>query len=178
MVQGPLRLDQHRGFLYPADKRIPWDRRRLGSLLRGQIRGDLLWSVLARCWVATLTVMGVLLFTLLAWSLRTCERWICCGGACCQRCRRAPPQDLDPAVQHLPVTPAPSSYSTVRLVGPGCSTPVDTEYFQRQVRGRGAGRKPHDLVLRFPVGAARIQPDWSQRSRTGRVLGVTARSLR
>ena len=129
-------------------------------------------------WTALLA-LGILLFTVLAWSLRTCERWICCGGACCQRCKRASTQALDPAVQRLPVTPTPSSYSTVRLVEPGCSTPVDTEYFQRQVRG------PH--VLRFPVGAARIQPDWSQRSRIdrhglwvkpGRVLGVTARSLR
>ena len=133
--------------------------------------------------------VGVLCFgqywPLAGWT--TLERWICCGGACCHRCTRAPPQVLDPAVQRLPVTPAPSSYSTVQLVGPGCSTPVDTEYFQRQVRGRGAGRRPHALVLRFPAGAARIQPDWSQRScidrhglwvKPGRVLGVTARSLR
>ena len=44
-------------------------------------------------------------------------------------------------------TPLPPAYSSVTLVGPGCSTPVDTEYYQKKVRGRGAGRRPHDLVL-------------------------------
>ena len=63
---------------------------------------------------------------------------------------------------------------------------MDTEYYQRQVRGRRAGRQANDLVLQFPVGAARIQPDWGQRTRIdrhglwvkpGRVLGATARTL-
>ena len=90
-------------------------------------------------------------------------------------------------LRHLPETPVPPAYSSVALVGPGCSTPVDTEYYQRKVRGRGAGRRAHDLVLQFSNGAVRLQPDWSQRTRVdrhglwikpGRILGVTARSLR
>ena len=91
------------------------------------------------------------------------------------------------ALHHLPVTPSPAAFQRVSLVGPNGATPVDTEYYQLQVRGRGAGRKANDLVLQFPVGAARIQPDWGQRTRIdrhglwvkpGRVLGASARTNR
>ena len=123
--------------------------------------------------------------TVLAWSFRTCERCLCCGGSCCRRSRPSHGVALDPALRYLPETPVPPAYSSVGFVGPGCATPVDTEYYQRKVRGRGAGRRPHDLVLQFPQRAVRLQPDWSQRTRVtvcgsppGRILGVTARSLR
>ena len=135
----------------------------------------------------TLVILVTLLVTALAWSFRTCERCLCCGGSCCRRSQRPTGGTLDPALRHLPETPVPPAYSSVALVGPGCSTPVDTEYYQRKVRGRGAGRRAHDLVLQFSNGAVRLQPDWSQRTRVdrhglwikpGRILGVTARSLR
>ena len=93
---------------------------------------------------------------------------------------------VDAALHHLPVTHL-SAFQRVSLVGPNGGTRVDTEHYQRQVRGRGAGRKVKDLILQFPIGAARIQPDWGQRTRIdrhglwvkpGRVLGATARTLR
>ena len=137
-------------------------------------------------WTALITlVIGLL--TALGWSLKACEKWICCGCGGGRRASRAGPHPVDPALRHLPVTPAPAVYPTVHLVGPGSSTPVDTEYYQRQVRGRGTGRRPHDLVLRFPQRAVRLQPEWTHRTRIdrhglwvkpGRILGVTARVLR
>ena len=137
-------------------------------------------------WTALATLLIVLL-TALVWSLKACEKWFCCGCGCRKRGARDGAHAVDPALRHLPVTPAPAAYAPVTLVGPGSATAVDTEYFQRQVRGRGAGRRPHDLVLRFPQGAVRMQPDWTHRTRIdrhglwikpGRILGVTARALR
>ena len=137
-------------------------------------------------WTALATLM-IGLLTALVWSLKACEKWFCCGCGCRRRGVREGAQAVDPALRHLPVTATPTTYAPVTLVGPGSSTPVDTEYFQRQVRGRGAGRRPHDLVLRFPQGAVRMQPDWTHRTRIdrhglwikpGRILGVTARALR
>ena len=185
--QGALRVDQLLRVLHPGQERLAWDRRRLGSLLVDKI-GVLCfgqyWPIAG--WTA-LVILVTLLVTALAWSFRTCERCLSCGGSCCRRSHRPAGGALDPALRHLPETPVPPAYSSVALVGPGCSTPVDTEYYQRKVRGRGAGRRPHDLVLQFSNGAVRLQPDWSQRIRVdrhglwikpGRILGVTARSLR
>ena len=68
-----------------------------------------------------------------------------------------------------PVDMRPGAFQRVSLlVGPSGETPVDTEYYQRQVRGRLAGRKANDLILQFPVGAARVQPDWGQGTRIDR----------
>ena len=121
--------------------------------------GDLFWPVAG--WTALATLM-IGLLTALVWSLKACEKWFCCGCGCKKTGPRDGAQAVDPALRHLPVTPAPAAYAPVTLVGPGSSTAVDTEYFQRQVRGRGTGRRPHDLVLRFPQGAVRMQPDWTQ----------------
>ena len=91
---------------------------------------------------------------------------------------------MDASLHRLPVTPAPAAFQRVALAGPGGGAPVDTEYYQRQVRGRGAGRQPHDLILQFPAGAARVQPDWSNRTHVDRhvkpkrILGATTRTLR
>ena len=90
--QGSLRIDQDRILFYPRDSWFTWYRRRMvyfvdkfGVLFFGRY-----WPMAG--WTA-LMALGILLFTALAWS-----RWICCGGACCQRCKRAAPQALDPAV--------------------------------------------------------------------------------
>ncbi|OLQ15436.1 hypothetical protein AK812_SmicGene287 [Symbiodinium microadriaticum] len=142
------------------------------------------WPVAGWTALATL-VIGLL--TALVWSLKACEKWFCCGCGCRRRGPREGVHAVDPALRHLPVTTTPVAYAPVTLVGPGSATAVDTEYYQRQVRGRGAGRRPHDLVLRFPQGAVRMQPDWTHRTRIdrhglwikpGRILGVTARALR
>ena len=147
--QGALRVDQLLRVLHPGQERLAWDRRRLGSLLVDKI-GVLCfgqyWPIAG--WTA-LVILVTLLVTALAWSFRTCERCLSCGGSCCRRSHRPAGGALDPALRRLPETPVPPAYSSVALVGPGCSTPVDTEYYQRKVRGRGAGRRPHDLVLQF-----------------------------
>ncbi|OLP79371.1 hypothetical protein AK812_SmicGene40346 [Symbiodinium microadriaticum] len=90
------------------------------------------WPVAGWTALATL-VIGLL--TALVWSLKACEKWVCCGCGCGRRGHRDGHQLVDPALRHQPVTPAPAAYAPVTLVGPGSSTPVDTEYFQRQVRG-------------------------------------------
>ena len=78
-------------------------------------------------------------------------------------------------------------FVSLELTGPDAPRAVDTEYYQRKIRGRGVGRKPHDVVVKLDQGAARLQPTWdggSRIDRTGllvhysRVLGVTDRRLR
>ena len=89
----------------------------------------------------------------LAWVLRTGEKWCSCLGCCCRRNRPAAlPPVVDAALQHLPVTPLSGAFQRVSLVGPSGGTPVDTEYYQRQVRGRGAGRKANDPHPPVPSG--------------------------
>ena len=93
------------------------------------------------CW-PTVGWTGLGLFTLgclvaLAWVLRTCEKWCSCLGCCCRRNRPAAlPPVVDAALPHLPVTPSPAACQRVSLVGRNGGTPVDTEYYQCQVRGR------------------------------------------
>ena len=172
----------------PPSRRGRWERKEDGPLYLldkvGVISFGRYWPVAG--WTA-LTTLIIGLLTALVWSLKTCEKWLCCGCCCRRRGPREGAQAVDPALRHLPVTTTPAAYAPVTLVGPGSSTSVDTEYYQRQVRGRGAGRRPHDLVLRFPQGAVRMQPDWTHRTRIdrhglwikpGRILGVTARALR
>ena len=76
---------------------------------------------------------------------------------------------------------------SLELTGPDAPRAVDTEYYQRKIRGRGVGRKPRDVVIKLDQGAARLQLTWdggSRIDRTGllvhysRVLGVTDRRLR
>ena len=64
---------------------------------------------------------------------------------------------------------------------------ADTDYFQREVRGRGLNRRPHDLVMVLETGVARLQLDPERRSRvdrhglwvhSNRVLGATTRRVR
>ena len=56
---------------------------------------------------------------------------------------------------------------------------MDTEYDQRKIRGRGVGRKPHDVVVKFAQGAVWLQPSGEGGYRIdllvqySQVLGVT-----
>ena len=87
----------------------------------------------------------------------------------------------------LPSLAVAKGFVALELTGPDAPRAVDTEYYQRKIRGRGVGRKPHDVVVKLDQGAARLQPTWdggSRIDRTGllvqysRVLGVTDRRLR
>ena len=92
-----------------------------------------------------------------------------------------------PAPSHpaLPLTSLPwRSQKGLELTRPDAPRAVDTEYYQRKIRGRGVGRKPHDVLVKLDQGAAQLQPAWDGGSRIdrrgllvrdSRVLGVTDR---
>ena len=76
---------------------------------------------------------------------------------------------------------------TVGTDRPGGVRAADTDYFQREVRGRGLNRRPHDLVVVLETGVARLQLDPERRScidrhglwvHSNRVLGATTRRVR
>ena len=63
---------------------------------------------------------------------------------------------------------------------------ADTEFYQREVRGRGTNRRPHDLVVVMDAGVVRLQLDPERRTRIdrhglwvhpSRVLGATTRRV-
>ena len=122
----------------------------------------------------------------LAWALRTLRQVCCC---CCRRGEHPPveggaPPGAVPAPRvaaDLPSLAVAKGFVSLELTGPDAPRAVDTEYYQRKIRGRGVGRKPHDVVVKLDQGA------WdggSRIDRTGllvhysRVLGVTDRRLR
>ena len=115
--------------------------------------------------------------------LHACSRlWCCrCLAWCCRRLARHEPQ------VELQETPEARGYRRLVLTGPGGVRAADTDYFQREVRGRGLNRKPHDLVVVLETGVARLQLDPERRSRidrhglwvhSDRVLGATTRRVR
>ena len=82
---------------------------------------------------------------------------------------------------------ARQGFVQVELVGPSVSRPVDAEHYKKQVRGRGVGRKPHDLIVKMEGEAARLQlvVNFSSRPRRNgmtvkysQVVGATPRKLR
>ena len=91
------------------------------------------------------------------------------------------------AAAALPSVEVHQGYFDAEFAGPDATRAADTEVFQRKNRGRGAGRKPNDVLIKMVVGAARLQPDWEGGSRIDRtgltvryswVLGATHRRLR
>ena len=73
------------------------------------------------------------------------------------------------------------------ILWPSRPSDVDAEYYKKQVRGRGLGRKPHELIVRIAGEAARLQLDSESSSRIdrhglvvkySRVVGATSRALR
>ena len=84
-------------------------------------------------------------------------------------------------------TPPVRGFKALTLTGPTGVRAVDTEFYNKGVRGRGINRKPHDLVVVLDTGVARLQVDQERRSRIdrhglwvhySRVLGVSTRSAR
>ena len=141
--------------------------------------------------VLFLSVLGVGTLIGLAWAVKILRHYLCC--CCCGR--RAGP--AEPHVGPSPPVPAAAAalpsvevhrgYFDPEFAGPDATRAADTEFYQRKIRGMGAGRKPNDVLIKMPAGAARLQPDWeggSRIDRTGltvsysRVLGATDRRLR
>ena len=87
--------------------------------------------------------------------------------------------------ESLPEVPAETSFATIQWHGPDTSQLSSTDYFQKQVEGRGSQRRRDDLVIweRDEVARLQLDPsDWSRVDRQGlrveyaRVLGCTAHS--
>ena len=157
---------------------------RSGLWMFGNFWPAIAWSVLS--------VLAVGALVGLAWALRTLRQVCCC---CCRRGEHSPveggaPPGAVPAPRvaaDLPSLAVAKGFVSLELTGPDAPMAVDTEYYQRKIRGRGVGRKPHDVVIKLDQRAARLQPTWdggSRIDRTGllvhysRVLGVTDRRLR
>ena len=148
-----------------------------------------LWKLLARCGLSFLSFLGVGTLIGLAWAVRVLRHYLCC--CCGRRAGPAEPQagpaaPVPAAAAALPSVEVHRGYLDPEFAGPDAARAADTEFFQRRIRGRGAGRKPNDVLVKMPAGAARLQPDWeggSRIDRTGltvrytRVLGATDRRL-
>ncbi|CAE8601345.1 unnamed protein product, partial [Polarella glacialis] len=90
-------------------------------------------------------------------------------------------------VDDLPEAPAMSGYVRVDWAGPATSRDTDSEYFSRQVKGRGSQRRQNDLLVIANQQAARVQGDtsaqWARIDRHGlavkyqRVLSSRGRGL-
>lgn len=89
--------------------------------------------------------------------------------------------------EFLPELQVGGTYEKLSLKGPPTREGVDSNFFQRGVKGRGSERKPNDLVVLLNDQAARIKPDcdhWSRVDRYGlwvrvrEVRGSSARPLR
>ena len=87
----------------------------------------------------------------------------------------------------LPETPITPGFQRLVLTGPAGVRAADTEFYQREVRGRGTNRKPNDLVVVMDAGVTRLQLDPERRERIdrhglwvhpSRVLGATTRKVR
>ena len=152
---------------------------RLGLFLFGSY-----WPVVG--WMQ-LTILLVGILVGLGWFLKVFDR--CCCWICKRPARRHPPAPA--GVVGLPEQAAPKGFQPLYFVGPAGGRACDTEYFQKEVRGRGSSRKPNDLVVKLPTGAARLQLDPDRltgpRNRIdrhglwvgySRVLGVSSHKVR
>ncbi|CAE8678476.1 unnamed protein product, partial [Polarella glacialis] len=129
-----------------------------------------------------LGVTGLVIYALKAvtWPCRIMAKLLgtCC---CCPRRSRQPVDDL-------PEAPAMSGYVRVEWAGPATGRDTDSEYFSRQVKGRGSQRRQNDLLVIVNQQAARVQVDtsaqWARIDRHGlavkyqRVLSSSGRGLR
>ena len=122
------------------------------------------WKLLARCGL-----------------VRVLRHYLCC---CCGR--RAGPAEphagpapaVPAAAAALPSVEVHRGYLDPEFAGPDATRAADTEFFQRRIRGRGAGRKPNDVLVKMPAGAARLQPDWERcASKDARGSGALATRL-
>ena len=142
------------------------------------------WPTVATgcCLVVMLLLVVIALLILHLVSRAWCCRCLGGLGCLCRRCCRRP-QAVD-----LPETPVTQGFQRLVLTGPAGVRAADTEFYQREVRGRGTNQKPNDLVVVMDAGVARLQLDPERRERIdrhgllwvhpSRVLGATTRRVR
>ena len=109
---------------------------------------------------------AICLLGLTAWSLQVLSQLWCCQ---CLRagCRRLWTGEATPDHQ-FEETPPVRGFKALTLTGPTGVRAVDTEFYNKGVRGRGINRKPHDLVVVLGAGVARLQVDQKRRGRIDR----------
>ena len=140
-----------------------------GVLTCGEFWPWIAWGVLGLLAI-TLSVLGLYVVA----SVCRPFRLLC---KCCCRQTRAVAQEVG---EFLPELQVGGSYEALRLRGPHTRDGVDSEFFQRSVKGRGSERKPNDVVVLLDEQAARLRPDcdhWPRVDRHG-LLGPLARSER
>ena len=136
----------------------------------------------------TLVILVTLLVTALAWSFRTCERCLCCGGSCCRRSQR--PTGGTPG-SGPPSSPGDAG-TTRLLLGGACwpwvfhpggyrilpkeSTEVEGPDGEHTTWFFNSRTERCDYSLIGPREPGLIVTAWW--IKPGRILGVTARSLR
>ena len=138
------------------------------------------WPTVATC--CCLVVMLLLVVIALLILHLVSRTWCCrCMGCLCRRCCKRP-QAVD-----LPETPVTQGFQRLVLTGPAGVRAADTEFYQREVRGRGTNQKPNDLVVVMDAGVTRLQLDPERRERIdrhglwvhpSRVLGATTCRVR
>ena len=145
----------------------------------GHLRSLDVWQLVAH-WATACLALAICLLGLTAWSLQVLSHLWCCQ---CMRagCRRLLMGEAAPDHQ-FEETPLVRGFKALPLTGPTGVRAVDTEFYNKGVRGRGINRKPHDLVIVLDSGVARLQVDQERRSRIdrhgiwihySRVLGVS-----
>ena len=110
-------------------------------------------------------------------------RWACgVLACCCPRRRTQEERELDRLIP-APAVPA----STVTWKGPGTGGATTTDFYANHIRGRGARRRPNDLLVRSAGQVARLRLDFSEKRKVDRrglwvrydeVKGASSRSFR
>ena len=137
-------------------------------------------------WVGwgVLIVLGTVISLLILYVAVSVRRPVRTLLTCCCRQTRAVATEVG---EFLPELRARGTYESLAFRGPSTQSGVDSEFFQRGVKGRGSERKLNDLVVSLDEQIARIKPDgdhWARVDRHGlwvkirEVKGATSRPIR
>lgn len=134
------------------------------------------WGILA----ILLIITGLALLYLLLVFCRPC--WSLCQ--CCCRQTRAVANEVG---ELLPELQLGGTYEKLEIKGPASRSGVESEFYQRQVKGRGSERKPNDVIVFTEGQVSRLKVDcdhWARVDRHGlwvrmrEVKGSTSRVAR
>ena len=139
------------------------------------------WPWVARCLLSAIVVLGaILILYLLLVICRPCQAFC----KCCCRQTRAVAKEVG---ELLPELRPGGTYEKLDIRGPASSGGVDSEFYQRGVKGRGSERKPNDVAVVVNDQIARLKVDgdhWARVDRYGLwvrlrgVKGSTSKALR
>lgn len=139
------------------------------------------WPWVARCLLSAIVVLGAtLILYLLLVICRPCQAFC----KCCCRQTRAVAKEVG---ELLPELRPGGTYEKLDIRGPASSGGVDSEFYQRGVKGRGSERKPNDVAVVVNDQIARLKVDgdhWARVDRYGLwvrlrgVKGSTSKALR